>query len=468
MEMKHYKNKRRKFLKKAGSAVLGAAAMPHISSGKSNVLKIPIEREKRNSYAANDKVRLAVIGTGIMGMNNCATALKVPGVELVAACDLYPDRLLRMKELYGKDLSTTTKHEEILERDDVDAVIVATTDHWHDKISIEAMQKGKAVYCEKPMVHKLEEGHAVIEAQKKSGKVFQVGSQGVSSIMNAKAAELYKSGAIGQLILVETWNDRYSALGAWQYSIPPNITEKDIDWKRYLGDAPKVDFDPLRFFRWRNYKDYGTGVAGDLFVHLFSQLHVVLDSEGPERIFASGGLRYWNDGREVPDVIIGCYDYPETASHAAFNVQMRVNFVDGGGGGSMLRLVGSEGVMTIGWGGITLEGNKLPEAPGYGGWDTFDTYSEQTRKDYEKWYATTYPPKAPMVQAPKKLEYTLPEGYSSHLDHHTNFFEGIRNNKPIVEDASFGLRAAGPALAANVSLFEKRIVDWNPKKMMLV
>jgi len=466
--MKSNKQKRRSFLKKAGSAVFAASALPHLASGTENSLKIPLEIPNRERYSANDTIRLAVIGTGIMGMKNCDTALKIPGVELVAACDLYPDRLLRMQELYGKDLATTAKHEEILDRKDVDAVIVATTDHWHDKISIEALQKGKAVYCEKPMVHKIEEGQAVIDAQRKSGKVFQVGSQRVSSIMYKKAAELYKSGAIGQLILAETWNDRQSALGAWQYSMPPNVSEKDIDWKRYLGDAPEVPFDPKRFFRWRNYQDYGTGVAGDLFVHLFSGLHVVLDSEGPERVFATGGLRYWEDGRDVPDVIIGCYDYPETAKHPAFNVQMRVNFVDGSGGGSMLRLVGSEGVMTLGWSGITIEKSKISEAPGYGGWDTFNTYSESTRKEYEKWYAATYPEGDPMVQPPQKLEYTMPKGYSDHLAHHQAFFDGIRHNKSIVEDAVFGLRAAAPALAANISLFEKRIVKWDPNKMAMV
>ncbi|MEM1137785.1 MAG: Gfo/Idh/MocA family oxidoreductase [Bacteroidota bacterium] len=465
--MKNKKNTRRHFIKKIASGTLVSTTLPHIISAKHKV-NHTLSQKQYPIFSANDKIKLGVIGTGIMGFNNCATALKCPGVELVAACDLYNDRLVHMQELYGKDLFTTTRHEELLDRDDIDAVIVATTDHWHDKISIEALNKGKAVYCEKPMVHQLAEGKAVIDAQHKSGKVLQVGSQGVSSIIYKKAAELYRKGAIGQLVLAETWNDRQSALGAWQYSIPPNFTEKDIDWQRYLGDAPKVPFDPLRFFRWRNYKDYGTGVAGDLFVHLFSGLHTILNSNGPTRIYATGGLRYWKDGRDVPDVIIGSYDYPETSNHPAFNVQMRVNFIDGSGGGSMIRLVGSEGVMTVSGASITIKTRKIPEAPGYGGWDTFSTYSEATKKEFEKWYAATYPPKAPKMQEPSEYAYQVPKGYSDHFEHHMNFFEGIRNNKPIVEDAAFGLRAAGPALATNISYFEQKVVHWNPDEMVVI
>ncbi|MBT30808.1 MAG: oxidoreductase [Thalassobius sp.] len=461
------KNNRRSFVKKLTAGTVASTMLPHLISANDGSNEI-IPLKKYPKVSANDKVRVGLIGTGIMGFSNCSTTLQCPGVELAGACDLYGDRLLRIKELYGKDLYTTTKYEELLDRDDIDAVIISTTDHWHDKITIEALNKGKHVYCEKPMVHKLEEGQAVIDTQSKTGKVLQIGSQRVSSIMHKKAAELYKEGKIGQLVMVETWNDRQSALGAWQYSIPPNFTEKDIDWKRYLGDAPKVAFDPLRFFRWRNYQDYGTGVAGDLFVHLFSGLHVTLNSQGPERIFATGGLRYWKDGRDVPDVIIGSYDYPEAPTHPAFNVQMRVNFIDGSGGGSMLRLIGSEGVMTLGWNSITITNSKMSEAPGYGGWDTFHTYSEQTQKEFKEWYDAKYPASKFKMQEPTELVYKIPEGYSDHFDHHMSFYDGIRNNTPIVEDASFGLRAAGPALASNVSIFEKKIVNWDPNKMMMV
>ena len=404
---------------------------------------------------------------GIQGYSNVNAALQVPGAELVAVCDLYEGRLESSKENYGKKLFTTRNYKEILDREDVDAVIVSTPDHWHDRIAIEAMEKGKHVYLEKPMVQKIEEGKALIDAEAKFGKTLQVGSQRVSSVLYSKAAEFYASGAIGELVLAETYYDRFSALGAWQYSIPPDASTETIDWDMFIGDAPKQDFDPVRFFRWRNYQDYGTGVAGDLFVHLFSGLHVALKSNGPERIFATGGLRYWEDGRDVPDVMLAVVDYPKTESHPAFNLQIRVNFVDSGGGGSLLKLVGTEGTMTMGWSNIVIKKNKLGEAPGFGGWDSFGTFPKQTQKEFESWYQKEYAGKQERFEPSEEI-FRAPQGYSDHVDHFAAFFEGIKTGNPVTEDATFGLRAAGPSLATNMSHFNNKVINWDPNKMQVV
>ena len=452
---------RRNFLKKAlGTAIASSAATPLLANSK-NVVTLARPHHAQKKFGANDQVNIAVIGMGIMGFNNLRTSVQVPGVKLIGVCDLYTGRLERSKEVFGKDIFTTRNYHEILDRKDIDAVIIATSDHWHDRISIDAMNKGKHVYCEKPMVHKLEEGAAVISTQKKTGKVFQVGSQGVSSIVTEKAREIVASKTIGDLVLVETWNDRQGPSGAWQYSIPRDANKVTVDWENFLGDAPKVPFDPVRFFRWRNYQDYGTGIAGDLFVHLFSRLHAVTQSKGPNRIYATGGLRYWKDGRDVPDIICGLYDYPASDKHGEFTLQMRVNFVDGSGGNGLLRLVGTDGVITLGGNSLKVERHKTPKYPGYGGWDSFDTFSSAQQEEYKKWYVANHPPEKPEVLEPES-EFRAPEGYSTDLDHHMNFYKGIRENAPIVEDAIFSMRAAGPALASNKSVFEKKIIHWDP------
>lgn len=464
---KHSMKSRRNFLKKAlGTAFITGTASTAFANGK-KIITLRDEPADSRSYGPNDQVNVAVIGMGIMGFNNAETTVKIPGVKLIGACDLYTGRLDRAKEVYGKDLFVTKNYQEILDRKDIDAVIIATSDHWHDRISIEAMNKGKHVYCEKPMVHKLEEGAAVIAAQKKTGKVFQVGSQRVSSIITEKARELFESKTIGDLILVETWNDRQGPNGAWQYSIPTDAKANTVDWDKFIGDAPKVAYDPVRFFRWRNYKDYGTGIAGDLFVHLFSGLHAVTSSKGPNRILATGGLRYWKDGRDVPDIICGIYDYPETKEHNAFNLQMRVNFVSGDGGGSRLRLVGTDGTITVDWGGVKVERNKTRKSPGYGGWDSFETFSSAQQKEYEEWYKAKYP-KEPEENYERESEFKAPEGYSDNVAHHTNFYKGIREKAPIKEDALFSMRAAGPALATNKSVEEKKIINWDPEKAVVI
>jgi len=211
---KENQTSRRKFLQKVGSLGILAAAGPLTGLAAREQAEERIIRYSRK-FASNDKIRLAVIGFGIQGHGDLSVALQVPGVELAGVCDLYSGRLENAKEMYGNDIFTTKNFHEVLDRKDVDAVIIATSDHWHSRITIEALKKGKAVYCEKPMVHKIEQGMGVVEAHKASGKTMQVGSQRVSSIVYAKAKELYKAGEIGKINMVNAVYDRQSAIGAW-------------------------------------------------------------------------------------------------------------------------------------------------------------------------------------------------------------------------------------------------------------
>jgi predicted dehydrogenase len=267
---------RRNFIKKLATASAAVAVGSNVFAAESKA--VYFEKLKRTPGSPNDKINIALIGAGGMGTQDVLTALKVPNTKLVAVCDLYQGRLKDATTKWGSDLFLTRHYKEILNRKDVDAVIIATPDHWHQQISIDAMRAGKHVYCEKPMVHAITEGPAVIKAQTETGKIFQVGSQGVSSLGNEKAKQLLKDGAIGVLNYAEGFWARHSPTGAWQYPIPADASPETVDWETYISNTHKRPFDATRFFRWRNYQDYGTGMAGDLFVHLFSSLHFITNS----------------------------------------------------------------------------------------------------------------------------------------------------------------------------------------------
>lgn len=449
------KNTRRNFITKISAGALGTLVTPEILSRVNAGNEYEILSRKK-ILSPNDNIQIGLIGAGGMGFADANTAITTPGVKLVAACDLYDGRLEAAKNTYGKDIFTTRDYKELLQRKDIDAVIVATPDHWHKDISVDAMNSGKAVYCEKPMTHDVTEGNAVVEAQQKNKVVFQVGSQGLSSLGNEKARELLASGAIGQLNYAEGFWARNSPEGAWQYSIPADASEKTVDWKRFLHQYPNMPFDAKRFFRWRCYKDYGTGVSGDLFVHLFSSLHFITNSKGPQKIMAMGGLRYWKDGREVPDLLMGMFDYAETAEHPAFNLSLRVNFTDGTADSTYLRLVGSEGSMNVEWDKVTLVRNKSFAANDD---PLAATKLNQQKKSEQR----------KLILPPNTTVFQAEDGYKgAHYDHFNNFFAAIRNKSSVVEDAVFGYRAAAPALLCNDSYYTDKAVKWDPVNLKVV
>jgi predicted dehydrogenase len=411
----------------------------------------------------NSNIQLALIGCGGMGMGDARASTSLPGTKLVAGADIYDGRLQRMREIYGDGIFTTRDYREVLARPDVDAVIVATPDHWHARITVDALNADKDVYCEKPMVQKLEEGKTVVDAQKKTGRILQIGSQYASSLAFQKARQLIKEGAIGELNLVDAHLDRNTAIGAWQYSIPPDASPQNIDWDRFLGHAPKVPFQPIRLFRWRNYQDYGTGVAGDLFVHLLTGLHVATDSLGPNRIYAVGGTRHWLDGRDVPDVMLATLDYPKAETHPAFNLVLRVNLAAGYVTESFnIKLVGSEGVMDVTMDSLTV--SKHPRQP-ESDYSLGSFPLAMQKKILETREKKDKPVTAETLQPETELRFSTPRGYSTHVEHHKNWHAAIRSRKPFFEDGVFGLRTAGPSLLTNTSLFEERVCTWDPKTM---
>jgi predicted dehydrogenase len=418
--------------------------------------------------SANDRVQVGCIGFGIMGQGDVRTEAALSGVEIVAVSDVYDGRLTAARERYGDHVFTTRDYRELLARPNVDAVIVATPDHWHARIASDAMLAGKDVYCQKPMVQKVDDGHLVIDTWKKTNRILQVGSQRVSSMLYAKAKETIKSGAIGEVHLIEAFWNRNSPLGAWQYTIPPDASPQTIDWDRFLGSAPKRPFEPVRLFRWRNYRDYGTGIAGDLFVHQFSGIHFVMDAVGPQRVCATGGTYFWKDGRDVPDLMMGMYDYPATDAHPGFQISLRVNFEAGGGGmgseGSGFRFIGTEGILSLAVGNaFTVSKHPRQTEPG----TTAQTFSKATAQKVLEEYRRKYPPHEAEFTPTTEETFPLPRNYSEQVAHHQNFINAVRTRKPVVEDPVFGLRAAGPALLSNISYFEQRMVEWDPVNMRI-
>jgi predicted dehydrogenase len=451
---------RRSFLKAAattGSLMASPLWAMETPSGPGTLLEPGQDEEK--PVGANDHIQIALIGAGGQGQYDTGVATRVPGVKLVAVADCYDGRLAHAKEVWGADIATTRDYAEILARKDIDAVIVGTPDHWHKQASIDAMHAGKDVYCEKPMIHLYSDGPQMIEASRTTGRILQIGSQRVSNIIYIKAKELLDAGAIGELNMVEAHWDRNSAIGAWDYTVPLDASPETCDWPRFLGTAPKIPFNGEQFFQWRKWKAYGSGVAGDLFVHLFSGTHFITGAKGPTRAMATGGLRFWKDGRNVPDVMLGLFDYPE-----GFNLALRVNFVDGGEENEGLTFIGSEGTIDIGGSGLTV--NRVPRSkePGL----MIGTFTKAMQAEIEQQYRAKYPVTEPTAPTRVGLDrYVVPEGYSDSYDHFKNFFAAVRSRQPVVEDAVFGYRAAGAALLSNLSYDQGKVVAWDPVAMKL-
>src|SRR5688572_19279210 len=320
----------------AGASLIGEPILPRTAKLAQAVAQSPANR-----------VRFGIIGIGMQGNSLLEESIKLPDVECAAACDLYDGRHVLAREIARPDLPVTRRYQDLLSNSDIDCVIVAVPDHWHRQIVIDAVSAGKDVYCEKPMSHNAADGVAMVDAAQKSGRIVQVGSQRVSSRICARAKEMLAQGAIGDLMMVEGWLGRNSPTGAWQYPPPPDLSPQNLDWDTWLGRAPKRAFDPNVFARWRCWKEYGTGVSGDLLVHLVSGMMYMLDlNQAPRQAMSVGGIRRWKDGRNMPDVHAVLYYYGDLP------VNMRLN--QGTSMPETYRFEGSKGVLEVTGSSITF------------------------------------------------------------------------------------------------------------------
>jgi predicted dehydrogenase len=432
---------------------VGAGALAAGAAAKVTLLEPTTILAATTQAQAGNTIRFASIGTGVRGCNLLEASLRVPGAECVAVCDLWEGRLTAGQQTLGKQVATTRNYKEILDRKDVDAVIVAVTDHQHRRVVVDACAAGKDVYCEKPLSHTVEDGFAMIDAAQKHNRVMQVGSQRVSSILYEKAREIYASGALGEVCCIEAYWDRNSASGAWVYPIPPGVNDQNIDWSDYLTGTPKIPFDPVRFFRWRCFTDYGEGLAGDLFVHLISGIMFITGTNATaSRAQTTGGLYRWKDGRQFPDLIETFYDYPN------FKVYVRCNLNNDGG--EFIGFYGDKGTMIIKGSTLTYSPqNTQPEPEGY----SIDGWPADLRKQYLANWEKEHP--LPGPSASKLTEeaqtYVPPPGYNDTVDHEANFFNAVRTRKPCVENEVFGNNAAIGCHLANYSYFNKKPAMWD-------
>lgn len=440
---------RRDFIRAStGAAAVGATA------GYTLLQPKPLWASQQ-SVAPSDRVRFAAIGTGIRGCILLDASLRVPGAECVAVSDLYDTRHLSAEQALKKSVPFSRDYRAILDRKDVDAVIIAVQDHQHRRVFIDACAAGKDVYCEKPMSHTVEDGFAMVAAAQKANRIAQIGSQRVSSILYARAKEIYDSGKLGDVFAIQACWDRNNPGGAFVSPIPPDANEQTVDWNAFLEGAPKRSFDPIRFFRWRCFTDYGSGLAGDLFVHLISGIHFVTGTNTvAQRAQSAGGLFHYKDGRDFPDLIETFYDYPN------FRVSLRCN-LNNNDQGEFFGFYGNKGTLIIKETTVTyMPQDTRPEPDDY----TVSWWPEKLRKDYMAQWQAEHPATPPLKsEVDRQTEvFAVPAGYDDVVDHEANFFQAVRSRKKVVENEEFGNNAAIGCHLANYAYFNRTAAVWDP------
>lgn len=263
------------------------------------------------ALAASDRIRVGVIGTGGRGQYLMKELNRIGGVEFPVVCDVWDERRAQAVKLAGGTAKDTGDYRAVLERKDVDAVIVATPDHWHSAITVEACRAGKDVYCEKPMVHTPEQGLAVVRAARQYKRVVEVGTnaRGMTQFLEAKKRYL-DTGIVGKVGLVRTW---YTSNRGYIQEAPPNITAKPagLDWEKWCGPGPHVPWNPGIYFSPYKWNHYCGGMAMGIMIHVLDSTHHLLGLKKPKSASAGGGIYFYDDGRDSPDVFTATLDYPE-------------------------------------------------------------------------------------------------------------------------------------------------------------
>jgi predicted dehydrogenase len=435
---------RREFLQTtAGStgALLAACTIP---------LKPDPVLAAQTPVPASDRIRFGIIGVGMQGSGLLRAAIQLPGVECAAACDLYNGRHTLAREIVNPDLPTTRRYQDLLANKEIDCIVAAVPDHWHRQIVIDAVNAGKDIYCEKPMSHSAAEGAEMVAAAQKTGRIVQIGSQRVSSVICTKAKELVTSGVLGDVTLIEGSLGRNDPTGAWEYPPPPDLSPQTLDWDTWQGNVPKRPFDPLIFARWRCWKEYGTGVAGDLLVHLVSGMQYVMGiNEPPKRALAMGGILRWKDGRDMPDVHATLFEYG--------NLPVYMRLTLGTETREVYRFMGSKGILELSEYSLTYTPQPgVDLSPSYYAFG----FPKAMREEYFKTWHEEHDPAPGKEPAPEGVTYRS-VSWDEVKPHLWTFFQAVRSRKPVVEDALFGHNAALACHMANESYFRKSAMYYD-------
>jgi predicted dehydrogenase len=403
----------------------------------------------------NDRLQLGFIGVGARVQSDLLEAAqKVPGVEVVGVCDAYRGRVQRAIARTNGRARDYGTWKALLADSSIDAVVVATPDHWHRIQVVEALKAGKHVYVEKPMTLTIEDGPPMIAAAKEAGRVLQVGSQGMSSKLEETGRDIVRSGKLGKVTMIRATYNRNTRSGAWLYPIPPDANEQTVDWAAFLGPAPKRPFSLERFFRWRAYWDYSGGIATDLFVHLLTTIHFLMDAKMPARVVAMGQNYLHQDTHEVPDTLNAVLEYPE-----GFTVNLSSTFNNESSAESGFEILGKDAALIFREGQMVLKPENAVEGNGW----VVSSWPEALEKAYYE---------NPKIKAEERPDTWTPrvrtrsevygeDGQDATFVHVSRFFESIRANKPAVEDGAMGHHAAAAAHMVNLSARQRRPLDWN-------
>lgn len=397
-------------------------------------------------------------------------------IVVTGVCDIYESNAKRGLEAtsnikrqasngeIGKTPTFYKTYQELLAADNIDAVIIATPDHWHGSITIEAAKAGKHVYVEKPMTWTVEETYEVRKVVKENNIVFQLGHQNRQTESHHKAKEAIEKGLIGNVNLIEVTTNRNTPNGAWVYHIDEGASPENIDWKQFIGPAPWHEFSLERFFRWRCWWDYSTGLSGDLFTHEYDAMNQILGLGIPHSAMSTGGIYHFKDGRTVPDVLQQVFEYPDKNLSLLYSASLASSKSRG------KVIMGHDGYMEIG-GDLQIYADRnstqYAEKIQSGEIDPNNPiYSFVPGRDHVD--AITSPTEA--YFAGRGLLYTYQKGKrvdTTHL-HIKDWLDCIRDGGLPACNIDLGFEEAITAHMGTISYHEKRQVFWDAEKEKIV